>query len=229
LKPTDLCGRTATDIFAKSSVPTQEDTWWQKVKIDSRNQLLATAATPPQFVQEKVMLVPPKEAVDTEEEQKTMGEWAKALGIELAPTKESDGLATGGGDLSVFILSPTANQSIPLNTAVGILGRATNDNFKSYTLEFGQGTNPNAFTRISESTTAVVAGQLGQWSTAGLTPGAYTLRLVVTDKDNNRTTNSVIVYVGQDAPAAPTTTPAANTTPNAATPPAATPATTPEP
>jgi membrane peptidoglycan carboxypeptidase len=231
LKPTDLCGKTSTDLFAKGSVPTQEDTWWQKVKIDARKQLLATAATPPQFVQEKVMLVPPKEAVDSDEEKKAMEEWAKSLGVELAPTQESDGLPAGGGDLSVFIISPSANQSIPLNTSVGILGRATNPDFKSYTLEFGQGTSPNAFTRISENTNAVVQGQLGQWTTAGLTPGAYTLRLVVVDKDNNRSSYSVIVYVGQDAPAlTTTTTPAADgvtTTPTLAPNPA--PAATPTP
>ncbi|MGE0057404.1 MAG: transglycosylase domain-containing protein [Dehalococcoidia bacterium] len=229
LKPTELCGKTVTDIFAKSSVPTQEDTWWQKVKIDARNQLLANASTPPQFVQEKVMLVPPKEAVDTEEEKKAMDEWAKALGLELAPTKESDGLPTGGaGDLNAFIISPSANSSIPLNSAVTIIGRATHQDFKSYQLEFGQGTSPNAFTRISEGTNAVVQGQLGQWNTAGLAPGAYTLRLVVIDKDNNRSSNSVIVYVGQNAPVVTTTTtPAPNTTPNST--PAVQPTATPQP
>ena len=87
---------------------------------------------------------------------------------------------------------------------------------------------PSQSTRISEGTTAVVQGQLGQWNTAGLTAGAYTLRLVVIDKDNNRTSHSVIVYVGQNAPAVTTTTtPAPNTTPN--TTPAAQPTATPLP
>ena len=68
-----------TDLFAKNSEPKEDDTWWQRVRIDIRNQLLAAPTTPPQFIEEKVMLMPPKEALDTEEEKKAMLEWATAL------------------------------------------------------------------------------------------------------------------------------------------------------
>jgi len=208
MKPSELCGKTATDLFSKDSAPKEEDTWWQRVRIDMRNQLLATASTPQQFVEEKVMLVPPKEMMDSEEEKKTMQEWASALGIALAPTEESDGTGVPS-DLSAFIASPSANSAVPINASVGITGRATHEDFDSYILEYGSGSSPSAWTRIVERDNAVAGGQLGQWNTANLTPGVYTLRLTVIDEKNERTTYSVMVNVG----AAPQATPNSQQTP----------------
>ncbi len=216
LKPTELCGKVQGDLITKGNEPKEEDTWWQRVKIDNRNGKLAAPNTPPQFIEEKVMVVPPPELVNTEDKRKAMEKQAETQGFPLAPTEVSDAIGTGGSagggtlspDLEVFISSPSTNTNIPLNSAVGISGRATSPSFKSYTLEYGEGSSPQSYTRILERTSAVALGSLGQWNTTGLAAGTYTLRLTVTDTSDKRTTSTVTVTLGQQAPIlTPTTNP----------------------
>ena len=65
---------------------------------------------------------------------------------------------------------------------VPIKGTATDVNFDSYTVEFGEGSDPDQWTSIEgASELQVEYGILRTWSTAGLN-GEYTLRLTVTNK-----------------------------------------------
>ena len=69
------------------------------LKIDTRNGLLATEMTPPQFIQERVFLVLPEGLTGFDQQQAE--EWAKRWVSSLAPTEKSD-----PNNLPVLITSP---------------------------------------------------------------------------------------------------------------------------
>ena len=197
LKATELCGRKTKDIFYKDKLPTEEDTWWQRVRIDNRNGKLAAPNTPPVFVEEKVMLVLPQSMLSTEEDRKRWTEWAAALGIALAPTEVSDGAGevpglpgtpgqpgtpggTGESNEFIAIFSPTAGTTV--RGRVDIIARALAPAFRGYRLEVGAGVSPAAWTELASSTRPVSNGVIATWETTNLPPGIYTLRLVVDDE-----------------------------------------------
>ena len=200
LKPTSLCGKTTTDLFVKDKLPTQDDNWWQRVRIDIRNNLLAGPSTPSQYVQEFVMLVLPADMLDTEDEKKIAQEWAQALGLPLAPTETSGGASS---EVAAIISQPSAGANV--SGVVQVTGRASSPAFQSYRLEYGAGAAPASWTQIVQRSTEVSSGTLGSWNTAGLEPGTYTLRLVVVDRQRGQLSATVTVNVS-GAPA-PTPTP----------------------
>ncbi len=171
LKPTPLCGKTTTDIFAKEKVPQVDDNWWAQVRVDGRTGLLAGPSTPPQFVQQQVMLVLPPDLFKTEDDRKRGQEWADALGIPLAPTDTSPTNIVSGGttDLPAVIFSPATGANV--NGQVTVSGRASSTNFVSYQLEYGSGTAPATWTPINQGATKVESGALGIWNAGGLAPG----------------------------------------------------------
>ncbi len=213
LLPTSLCGLRSTDLFVQGDIPTQTDTWWQKVKLDKRNGKLATSKTPSQYVEEKVMLVLPPDWLDKTKEENLTDEqkqerdsilqWAKALGVEIAPTEESDNTGPTGGtgstgsagsvDAGAAILSPSNGRTV--SGSAQILGSASVENFDQYTLEYGFGPNPSEWTNIITVPLERKLGVLGVWDTTALPPGGYTIRLVVTDKDGKAYVSTVIVSV----------------------------------
>ena len=68
-----------------------------------------------------------------------------------------------------------------------IVGSAYIDDFASYTLDFGPGDNPNAWTPITDPRKqAVDKALLGVWNTTGLAPGRYRMRLRVVDSFGTR-------------------------------------------
>src|ERR1043165_7486377 len=168
LLPSPLCGRTTTDLFAKGSLPKGKDTWWQVVAIDGRTNLLASPFTPPQYVEQRVMLVFPPDMTKTEEDRKAAQEWASALGLALAPTDVTPANASGGfflpgtgaqpgtapgaagASLPAMIFSPTPGQ--PIAGPVQVTGVALSSNFVYYRLEYGSGAAPANWVPISQNT-----------------------------------------------------------------------------
>jgi hypothetical protein len=209
LLKSELCPLTSKDIFVQGDVPTERDTWWQKVRLDIRNGKLASTRTPIQYVEEKVMLVLPeswldktKEADLTEEQKKDRQlilDWAAALKIELAPTEESDGSGTVGGGSAgspqspAGIFAPTVGRTVSGN--VQVLGRAAVDDFREYRLEYGVGPNPDQWLNIITVPLERELGVLGVWNTSDLPPGEYTLRLVVLDEKGTEYVATVVVTV----------------------------------
>jgi len=171
--PTEYCGKTVEDLFVADSLPKEKDDWWRPLKIDTRNGLLATELTPPQFVQERVFMVLPEGLTGFSREQAE--EWARALGVALAPTERSD-----PKNLPVLITAPASGATV--SGVVTVSGRAASGDFESYRLEYGAGSSPPSWVLIQESTSAVSDAVLGSWNTSGLAAGTYTLRLVVRDR-----------------------------------------------
>ena len=221
LKPTSLCGRVSSgDLVTKDQVPTREDDWWKLVKIDTRNNLLAGPNTPPQFTEERAMLVPP------ESEKGRLTEFQDA-GYPIAPTEVSNaigGISSGGSDLSALIVSPPAGANLTGTTQ--IIGRAASEQFEGYKVEYGVGTSPRTWRRIFESSRPVESGTLTLWDVSGIEPGVYTIRLVVSDDRRGNITSTVTVMIGNGGGASQTPGGAAegpgsgpNTSPTPAVPP----------
>jgi thermitase len=84
-------------------------------------------------------------------------------------------------------------QNALVSGEVAIIGTASGDSFQSYTLEYGQGVSPQAWTEITSSTIPVTKDTLGIWNSSGLT-GLFTLRLTVGDQ--NQATVHVIANSG---------------------------------
>ena len=125
-------------------------------------------------------------------------EWARALGVALAPTERSD-----PKNLPVLITVPAWGASV--GGVVTVTGRAASGDFESYRLEYGAGASPAAWTVIQESTAPVSDAVLGSWDTRGLAPGTYTLRLVVRDRGRGELSTTATVTVGrQQAKPTPT-------------------------
>ncbi len=158
----------------KKQSPDLVDSWWQRVKLDSRTGQRAGADTPPSFVRDEVRLVLPTVEVAG---WGGLQEWAVSNGLSsmLAP---AEGAAGQGGQ--VFLLSPQSDAEV--TGQVAIRGRAHSDDFVRYTVDFGRGVSPVTWTLIQTSTASTLDGILASWDTRLLTDGTYTLRVVLEDK-----------------------------------------------
>jgi membrane peptidoglycan carboxypeptidase len=198
--PSQYCGKTTQDIFAADSVPKETDDWWQPIKVDSRNGLLATSQTPSKYVEERVFLVLPQDLQGVSRQQAE--EWAQALGVALAPTQESPlGPDTTQQQPGVSIDWPPADATV--RGVIAIKGSTNTPGFRSYSLEYGAGTRPQQWTVIARSNEPVIDGTLGQFDTTELKPGTYTIRLVVQDQTRGYLTDTVTVGVGSLATPTP--------------------------
>lgn len=181
--PSDLCPQANRyqSLFAsavissdpKKQPPDLVDSWWQKVKLDTRTGQRATPETPAAFVKEEVRLVFPKDDVA---KWGGLQEWAVTNGVAslLAPAED------GGGQGQVFVLTPQSNAEV--SGLVPVRGRAHSDDFIRYTVDFGRGVGPTTWTRIQTSTASTLDGTLATWDTRLLGDGTYTLRVTLEDK-----------------------------------------------
>jgi subtilase family serine protease/fibronectin type 3 domain-containing protein len=92
---------------------------------------------------------------------------------------------------------PKPVDPLPPGNIIEVKGRAHDLHFTSYTLEAGEGSNPDTWRAISSGKTQMVATPggspiLGQWNTYGQT-GVWTLRLSALDAAGNK--NSVLSTV----------------------------------
>ena len=206
--PSPLCGQTTKGLFAKQKLPTDPDTWWQNITIDTRTGLAATSSTPSQYRRTQVALVPPESLLQTDEDKKAWEEWAKTLNIPLAGQGVGLG-SVGAGDLNdaAAILLPRNGENV--NGVVQILGRADSPDFQLYKLEYGLGPNPTSWVTIVANPSPVDTGTIGAWNTQGLPAGDYTLRLVVQDSRRGDQIAAVLIRIGGGASpnATPTGTP----------------------
>lgn len=198
LKPTPACPRTTPeDFFAGRALPKKEDDWWQLARIDTRTGKLASELTPPEYVEERRFLQLPGNLPEFERDQAL--EWANELtaSVGSAPTEQTE-----ESDIPIAITSPA--NAAPVQGLVTITGRASSSAFVSYRLEFQSEAQPGDWTLITESDSRVADGALGTWDTSALSPGLYTIRLVLVDEERGEIITRVQVLVL--APTAPTPT-----------------------
>lgn len=189
LKPTDLCGRRYTEVFIKGTEPEMADDMHQLFRIDRVNGKLATAFTPAEDVEEKVLVVYPPGAAD----------WIREDKIPVPPTEFSDrhGPRSSSGDLAIVFPAPYDY----IGGQVPVQGNARSGNFRSYRLDFGRGMQPPAFQQIGpERFSQVSSGILEVWDTTGLEGGLYTLRLTIIEHSGNHQPLTFPVFVDNVTP-----------------------------
>jgi membrane peptidoglycan carboxypeptidase len=184
--PNGICP-TRAEVFIAGGQPTQEDRFWQSVTINSSNNLLATANTPPGLRSARVYFIPPADAA----------EWWAANNQPLPPTQYDTVSAP------ILLTSATILRPQPLEYVGGVVdirGSMNATQMQFYQLSYGRGVDPSEWLQIGDTRNDYVAGGvLGAWDTTGL-DGAYTLRLTVTLLDNTVENSLVTVTVDNQAP-----------------------------
>jgi len=107
---------------------------------------------------------------------------------------ETDIIINIDNSIPQAVITAPAN-GVTVEGRVNILGTARDaDFFESFTLEYGKGSTPAAFNKILDAYTAIDNASLGAWETTGL-EGLFTLRLRVTDKGRNSSSESISLNI----------------------------------
>ena len=169
--PTAICPDVKSDVFLLGNEPSLPDTLYTRIKVNRETGQRATVFTPLDLVEERVYMNIPEDA----------RQWAGEAGIALAPTGY-DTIQSPRVDPQVTINEP------PLFSAVSgtvlITGIAAGEDFSSYSVQVGEGINPDTWLQVGQSTNPVLSeGTLVSWDTSGL-EGLYAIRLTVLDNKN---------------------------------------------
>jgi hypothetical protein len=151
------------------NLPTKPDDWHQGVEVCKVNGKRPTPLVPNDAREKRVFVTLPEPA----------RAWGAAHGFTSAPTGDCSDVYRGR---LMQIQTPGPDQRITIGQTLQVTGSAYSDDFTRYTLEVGQGDNPNTWTTISDQRVSVDKALLGVWNTAGLQPGRYRLRLRVFDR-----------------------------------------------
>ena len=186
LLPNAVCP-VRNDWFVAGRAPTQTDTYWQSVEINSQTRQLATANTPRELKTSTLYFIPPPEAQ----------EWWQANNLPLPP-KEYDTISFPELLSSVQILQPA--QFAYVGGKVDIRGTLDPANMQFFQLSYGQGPNPTEWFQIGDRQTEFKPGStLGSWDTSALN-GLYNILLTVQRNDNTAETKTVQVTVDNTPP-----------------------------
>jgi membrane peptidoglycan carboxypeptidase len=186
LLPTPECPTTVTEVFLNGYEPTHPDNLYRTFLINRQTGLLATVFTPPELVEKRVMLVIPPEASN----------WAKQAGVPMPP-EEYDLVYLPPEQLEAHIHSPEMFTYV--GGEVPIIGTASGEDFSYYSLQIGEGLNPNQWIQLGDPiSTPVEDGMLITWDTRGL-DGLYALRLQVV-RTNQRVDTAIIQITVDNQP-----------------------------
>lgn len=195
--PTADCPNVVSDVFLVGNEPTIADTLYVRIKVNRETGLRATVFTQPDMVEEKVFMDVPPEA----------REWALAAGLPVAP-QGYDSIQHIQTDPDAQISDPAIFSSV--SGKVTVRGTADGDKFASYTLQVGEGINPDNWLQINENTSKPVTdGVLAEWDTGELN-GLFALRLTVVDAENLIKTAVTQVTVDNTPPTVKITYPQAD-------------------
>jgi membrane peptidoglycan carboxypeptidase len=95
---------------------------------------------------------------------------------------------------SARVAASISSSSGSVSGTVPIYGFAYSAALRSYRLEYGSGTSPSSWQTIGSWTTPVEGGSLGSWNTSGLSPGQYSVRLVIEDGAAGTVTSLPVVF-----------------------------------
>lgn len=163
--PTEHSAWRMQEIFMQGTVPSEYDDVHQHFQVCTTSGKLATNYCPLDEVEEHVFSVFPPEAED----------WVRSQEIPQPPRDYCDVHGPEIEYSNVAIISPRHYNNV--RGVVPILGNANLDDQQRFWLEFGEGMNPQSWTRIGpEHGHRVSNDVLEHWDTTGLN-GLYTLQL----------------------------------------------------
>jgi hypothetical protein len=137
---------------------------------DRRTGMPASPDTPSEFIELRPADTPPPEPSPTQAQPTAAPAPATAASSGLSPSQGAGG-------------------------AVVIRGTASSPNMQYYRLEYSL--PGGGWSTIGQWTTPVTNGPLATWSTAGLPPGQYTLRLTVQDAVRGPIVSTVVVNISR--------------------------------
>lgn len=175
LLPDKHCPTTVTELFVKGTAPTKQCDIHRLVVVDKTTGYLATAATPPENREERVVEVFPPD----------WASWAKAAGKPEPPQPPPDQGQAGqpmesrDANSALIIRAPTTGS--PVGGTVEIQGTASGRAFASYRVEYGEGMAPTSWRAVGGvHSMPVENGVLERWDTRSLN-GLYKLRITLTE------------------------------------------------
>jgi hypothetical protein len=187
LLPTPECPVLVDEIFLSGSEPVQTDTLYRRFEVNRETGLLATVFTPPGLVEARVYLVPPPEALA----------WARSAGYDTPP--ENYDLVSQPPPASEDARLEGPQMFAYVGGEVEILGSAGGPGFESYSVQIGQGLNPQQWLQLDEPSTRPASSDvLARWDTTGLS-GLYAVRLLVV-REGNRVETHIIQVTIDNAP-----------------------------
>ncbi len=191
LLPTPDCPK-VKELFISaanySTLPTQQDIYWKRYQINSRNGLIATAFTPVDQVTTRLYFDYPPQAI----------QWAKSTGKPLPPTEYDSGGGQAASEIAT-ILAPIGLSRV--RGVVDVRGIIDATEATSYTLAYGAGINPTKWISINSGVPKTRGQEVsfGGWDTTSL-DGLYTLRLTILLKDQTFQPFTVQVTVDNQPP-----------------------------
>jgi membrane peptidoglycan carboxypeptidase len=186
MTPNGACP-TRDEIFLDRRQFPPQDTYWQRVEVNSETGQLATVNTPAALRRTSNYFVPPQDALD----------WWRANNRPLPPTQH-DTVSRPDILSSAVILQP-GNYEI-VGGVVDVRGSMDTNNMAFYQISYGQGPNPDRWTDITGQVETFMPGtSLAMWNTAGL-DGTYVLRLTAVLQDGTLETGTAQVIVDNIPP-----------------------------
>ena len=186
--PTKDCPKTVEEVFQSGSEPIQADRLYRSAPVNRESGRLATIYTPLDMVDQRPYMVIPPEAA----------EWARQEGFDTPPEVYDTLPARLSARPEAHISSPQSFDILRGQTA--ITGTVSVDDLDFFRLQAGQGLNPQSWFQVGEDQDRPVSeGLLGQWDTSKLN-GLYALQLVVVQKDQSVTRDTVLVTVDNQPP-----------------------------
>lgn len=183
LLPTAQCPNIVVEVFLESNRPSGFDNLYRRFQINRETGRLATIFTPPELVEERTYLVVPPEAQ----------EWSRLANLAVPPL-DYDAIQAPPANPNARFASPA--QFAYVRGEVELRGTVGGAGFASYSLQVGQGINPDAWVTILEPLSQpVLNGRLALWDTSSLN-GLTVVRLLVVRQDQR--VESAILQVTVD-------------------------------
>ena len=176
--------------FLPGISPSQPDTHWQKIAINRFNGLRASEATPADFIEERVVFMPPESAQN----------WWTSNGYETIP----DSVDTVTTAASKLILKPFS--STPQRGQIPIKAWVDPQGLNDLEISFGSGPFPNEW-EILEMDPHILNWQewgalpatLAVWNTSSLN-GDHSIRAHASYQDNHSVTDTIRVLLDNKPP-----------------------------
>ncbi len=190
LLPNGVCP-TRRELFISGLVPTQIDSYWQVVTINSQTRQRASVSTPDNLRVSQTYFIPPEDAMD----------WWVANNLELPPD-EVDTLSRPENSVfsSTTILQP--EDFAYVRGLVDVRGIVNTTGMQSYQLAYGEGVSPTEWFTVGATQTSFNPEDnlLAEWDTTGLDAPLYTLELSVLMSDGSRERDFVQVRIDNTPP-----------------------------
>jgi len=169
--PSIDCPVSRLELFLSGNEPVAADTLFEKIQVNRETGQRATVFTASELIEEKVVMNVPA----------SLRQWAIENGIDVAPSGY-DSIPYMTKDPGTQLTSPALFSAV--GGKVSITGTASGADFGYYTIQVGQGINPDSWQQLGDAvTTPVENGLLAEWDTSGL-DGLYAIRMLVVTSSN---------------------------------------------